>query len=814
MNLIDKLLLDLTLFEGNNDELEKLIVNLLKQVAKEQDVERCYCKLFDNHAICNLAYEWQSTKLYKIEDSIDQFNFGQYEWALTQINDFDVSAIESVSSLPQEAHAERDFFAKNQIKSMLMIPLEIEGHFGGIVGFSNFSKERKWENQDIEVIKKISIVIKQVINKIYRASITKRHAIPTSYSGLSVISYVCDLRSLEFKYITKSAYDVFGCYPIDVINTKTLYDYFSKEDNCEFFRQITSYTPKISYNCDVKLRNPINSIAWLRNNYQICNHNGKNYIQGFCYDITDKKLLDLEHRKHRAFLEKLIDNIPVGITVKNYQTDKYDIWNQEIAKITGIDSKNAIGRRDESLFPTQYLQKKLANEQIVRETLTECACEEEEFTALDGNDRVISNTILPIEFDNKLDSLLTVTQDVTDEVEKRQTLQSAMKKAEESDNLKTQFLSNISHEFRTPLNAVYGFSEFLKTNKSISIEDRDEYLTLIMQGAQRLISLMDNVINVSKIESKNISVINTNFSLSNMLNEIVTHYRLDIEEKQKNIEINLFVPHPSKEVIFESDETNIRTIFDNLIQNAIKFTDSGNIDIGFTIDANKSITFMINDTGIGIDNDQKQNIFDLFRQSNGSHTRKFGGIGVGLSISHKIILLLGGFITLDSEKGKGSSFIFSIPGNVSVVDLADTNNHNYSHLAIYSSSAFSEKWTGKTILIVDDTIHIIKFFKAFFKHIKVNIEFANNGYDAVERCRNNNIDLILMDVQMPVMDGLEATEKIREFNKKVPIIAQTAYAFDSDRMKLLKAGCDDYITKPINRRELLFKMDKYFWGKE
>ena len=179
-----------------------------------------------------------------------------------------------------------------------------------------------------------------------------------------------------------------------------------------------------------------------------------------------------------------------------------------------------------------------------------------------------------------------------------------------------------------------------------------------------------------------------------------------------------------------------------------------------------------------------------------------------LTISHKVILLLGGQITLDSEKGKGSSFIFTIPGNVSVVDLADSNNHNYSFTDIYSTSAFSEKWSGKNILIVDDTIHIIKFFKAFFKHIKVNVEFAHNGLEAVERCRNNNIDLILMDVQMPKMDGLEATQKIREFNTKIPLIAQTAYAFDSDRMKLLKAGCDDYITKPINRRELLFKMDK------
>ena len=814
MKLIDELLLELTLFNGEQEKLEKLIVELFQQVAREQNVERCYCKLFDNHAVCNIAYDWQIEDSYRIENPVDLFNFGQYGWALSQINKLEVNAIDSVSTLPAEARSEREFMVNNKIKSLLLIPMEIEGHFGGVVGFSTFTYEKKWNREDKETIQKIALVLKQIVSPNYKASIAERHSIPTSYSGLSLISYICDIRSFEFKYITQSAYDVFGCHQHDIIDKKTLFDYFSKEDNSEFFRQIANYTPRINYSCDVKLKESINGIGWLRNSYRVCNYDGKNTIQGFCYDITDKKLLDLEHRKHRAFLEKLIDNIPVGITVKNSQTGKYDIWNKEIEKITGISSRKAINKGDEQLFSSDFINKKLNKESIVKETFTECVCDEEEFIAADGTKRIIANTIIPIEFESKLDSLLNVTQDITEIVEKRVALQNAITKAEESDNLKTQFLSNISHEFRTPLNAVYGFSEFLKNNKTISTEDRDEYLSLIMQGAQRLITLMDNVINVSKIESKNISVINTKFSLSNMLNEIVDHYRLDIEDKQKNIELNLFVPHSSKEIIFESDETNIRTIFDNLLNNAIKFTERGTMDVAFTNDANKSITFMVSDTGIGIEEDQKQNIFDLFRQSNGSHTREFGGIGVGLTISHKVILLLGGQITLDSEKGKGSSFIFTIPGNVSVVDLADSNNHNYSFTDIYSTSAFSEKWSGKNILIVDDTIHIIKFFKAFFKHIKVNVEFAHNGLEAVERCRNNNIDLILMDVQMPKMDGLEATQKIREFNTKIPIIAQTAYAFDSDRMKLLKAGCDDYITKPINRRELLFKMDKYFWVKK
>lgn len=459
MKLIDQLLLDLTLFSGDQDEVDKLILQLLQQVAEEQEVDRCYCKFFDNHAICNISYEWKSDDSFQIEHPIDLFNFGQYEWALSQINRFEVNAIESIHSLPSDAYPEREFFTKNKIKSMLLVPIEIEGHFGGIVGFSTFLHEKKWSEKDIEIIKKISSVLKQIISPKYRASIAERHSIPSNYSGLSVISYVCDLRSLEFKYITQSAFDVFGCYPHDIINNKTLFDYFSKEENVDFFQQITNYVPHVSYTCDVKLKDKINKIQWLRNNFQICSHNGKNSIQGFCYDITDKKLLDLEHRKHRAFLEKLIENIPVGITVKSCHTERYDIWNKEMEAISGIDSKNALDKRDEDIFSGDCLLKKLANERKVRESYTECSCEEEKYTASDGTNRIITNTILPIEFENKLDSLLTVTQDVTETVEKRIELQTAKLKAEESDNLKTQFLSNISHEFRTPLNAVYGFSK-------------------------------------------------------------------------------------------------------------------------------------------------------------------------------------------------------------------------------------------------------------------------------------------------------------------------------------------------------------------
>lgn len=810
MDLINKLLLDLTLFEGTQENLEALVVKLFQHIGQEYNIERCYCKLFDNQAICILSYEWNFDRCDKLENPVDFFNFGRYEWALSKISSFKVHQINSISAIPEEACAEKEFLTKNNIKSVLMIPLEIEGHFGGIVGFSTFTYEKEWGIEDKQIIEKVSRILTQILTPLYKESITQRHAIPLSHSGQSVINYICDLETLTFKYINKSAYDVFNCKPEDLVNKKTLFDYFLPSENAEFIQQLENYIPNKNYACDVKFKDSIKDIIWLRNNYKICCHNGKNSVQGFCYDVTDKKLLDLEHRKHRAFLEKLIDNIPVGITVKNFKTSKYEIWNKEIAKITGIKSSFAIDNTDEKIFPPDLLLKRQHCEDSLLDNEQEVLCGEEEIVSLDGDSKIISTTLLPITFDSKLDSLLTVTQDITETFQKRQELQVAIKKAEESDNLKTQFLSNISHEFRTPLNAVYGFSEFLKNNKTLSVKDRDEYLTLIMQGAQRLISLMDNVINVSKIESDNISVVQSNFSLSNMLIEIVDHYRQDIKEKQKDVELILNMPDKSKEIIFESDETNIRTIFDNLLNNAVKFTDKGSIEVIFSIDADKNINFMITDTGVGIAEDQQQNIFDIFRQSNGSHTRQFGGIGVGLTICHKIIHLLGGFITFETEVDKGTSFIFSIPGKVTLVDLASPNNDKFSYIDVNSSSTFSEKWKGKNILIVDDTIHIIKFFKAFFKHIKVNVEFAHNGFEAIERCKDNYPDLILMDVQMPHMDGLEATQKIREFNKKVPIIAQTAYAFDSDRMKLLKAGCDDYITKPINRRELLFKMDRYF----
>ncbi|MFA7057095.1 MAG: response regulator [Candidatus Cloacimonadales bacterium] len=814
MSIIDQLLLKLSLFRGSEEGLKELIIELFQQVAKEFNLERCFCKLFDNHAICILSYEWQDSSFNNPEDPVSLFNFGEFEWSLQQLSRIVTVAIDSATTLPIEAKAEKDYMLEKGIKSLLMEPIEIAGLFGGIIGFSHFSEEKEWNEQEKEIVQKMALIMSRTLQPIYKASITARHFSNSSYKGITLINYICNLQSFIFNHIAKVASDVFVSSPQEIIGHKSLYDYFAEEDNREFFSIIRNCHSNRSYSCDVKLKESYKGTLWLKSNFCICSHNEKQTIQGFFYDITEKKLLDLEHRRRRAFLELLIENIPVGITVKNCNTGNYDIWNKEYEKITGINSFFALDKGDEQIFQETVSAINFEKEKSVKSSNQELIAEEEELFSRTGELKRVTSRLIPLEFDSKLDSILNVTQDVTDIVNKRVELQQAISKVEESDKLKTQFLANISHEFRTPLNAVYGFSEFLKNNKSVSEADREEYLGLIMQGAQRLIALMDNVINVSKLESRNISVVKSNFSLINMLTEIAQHYRLDIGNKHKEIELKLALPNSAKEIIFESDETNLRTIFDNLLSNAVKFTEKGTIDIAFSISGDNSVTFMVSDTGIGIERDQAKTIFELFRQSDGSYTREFGGIGVGLAICYQIIQLLGGEITLDSEKGKGSTFIFTIPGKVSVVDIADQDNHNYTHLDVGSTHNFSEKWAGKNILIVDDTIHVIKFFQAFFKHIKVDIEYAHNGFEAIEKCREFNFDLILMDVQMPEMDGLEATQKIREFNTKVPIIAQTAYAFDSDRMKLLKAGCDDYITKPINRRELLFKMDKYFWNKK
>lgn len=367
-------------------------------------------------------------------------------------------------------------------------------------------------------------------------------------------------------------------------------------------------------------------------------------------------------------------------------------------------------------------------------------------------------------------------------------------KAEESDRLKTAFLANISHEIRTPMNGIMGFANLL-SDPNTSIENQTKFIDIIKKSGERMLDTLNGLMEMSKLETGQVKIHLNNINLNEELKNLHTFFKL--EASCKNLLFNLLLPKNSDLLVIETDRDKLNGILSNLIKNAIKYSETGSVDFGYEI-YNDCIEFFVRDTGIGIPKERQKAIFDRFVQADLKDVKVLEGSGLGLSISKSYIEMLNGEITLESNEGQGSKFRFTIPLTINnkkqVNKETNIKNIDYSKFKI---------------LIVEDEEVAMDYLTIILKDQFEKILCAKNGIEAVEVfSKNKDIDLILMDVKMPEMGGYEATKKIREINTSVGVIAQTAYALHGDREKAINAGCNDYITKPIKKEELLLKINK------
>ena len=376
----------------------------------------------------------------------------------------------------------------------------------------------------------------------------------------------------------------------------------------------------------------------------------------------------------------------------------------------------------------------------------------------------------------------------------------AREKAEESDNLKTAFLNNLSHEIRTPMNQILGFSSFLK-DPELTEAQHDEYIGIINSQSHQLLHIIDDIVEISEITTGQADLKLMTFNLGEMMNELLASYQPKADHR--NLQLNLIKGIPDADAIISGDQVKLKQIFSHLVENAVKFTDSGHIDIEYSRRGNCLIV-AVTDTGIGIDEQEKKVIFDQFRQVEITMTRKYGGLGLGLSISNAYIRMMSGVIKLESEPGKGSCFIVEIP-------YLSANQVSDRSAAIFKSPVYTRPdWKDKTLLIAEDEESNVQFLRAVLRSTGANLLFAVNGLEAVEQCKiHPEISLVLMDIKMPRMDGLEATRIIKSFNSDLPVIAITAFAMSKERDYILKSGCDDYLPKPIKRDDLIANIQKY-----
>jgi len=374
-----------------------------------------------------------------------------------------------------------------------------------------------------------------------------------------------------------------------------------------------------------------------------------------------------------------------------------------------------------------------------------------------------------------------------------QNLSSALQKANESDRLKTAFLQNISHEIRTPMNGIFGFSSLLK-DTNLSSKEQQSYIDVIMISGKRMLDTLNDLMDISKLETDQVKLKYSNTNVNNELRNIYTFFKPEVD--RKGIIFSLTTPLKDYDVNISTDKEKLYAILSNLVKNAIKYTHTGNIDFGYK-KIDKFLEFYIVDTGIGIPKDRQKAIFDRFIQADIEDVKVYEGAGLGLSISQGYIKMLKGEIWVESAEGAGSQFYFTIPYHPDKKEkVKQTNKQNNIKLP--------NPKLNLQVLIVEDEEVADNYLSIILDDVTSSILHAKNGLEAVEIYRSNpTTDLILMDIKMPVMSGYEATRKIREFDKEVVIIAQTAFALVGDREKALDAGCNDYISKPINKDKLV-----------
>lgn len=513
-------------------------------------------------------------------------------------------------------------------------------------------------------------------------------------------------------------------------------------------------------------------------------------------DITERKDMQKKIEEEQRFAEAVINAIPGAFFVRT-DTDKLIRWNDFLETKFGYSKDELQNMPASKWFKEDDLH-------LIKQTIQKCfeegsaSCEANPLHK-DGSTTPTFYSVSRLELDNAK-YMIGVGLDITEQKTAEKELIIAKEKAEEADKLKTAFLAGLSHEIRTPMNGILGFSELLKDG-SMSKAEQKEYISIIERSGKRMLSIINDLIDISKIEAGHITLDKIPTSINKILDEVYDFFKPQAD--QMGLQFTRFKTLEETDSIINIDKGKIIQVLTNLINNAFKFTDKGEISFGYDLKQG-NLEFYVKDTGIGIASDMKELVFERFRQADINMTRKHEGSGLGLSISKAFIEQHAGKIWVDSIHGEGSTFYFSLPYEpASEINTESPKKHT---LPIPE---------GISILIAedDDTSHLLLdkiLAKGNFK-----IFHAYNGMEAVKILeQQNDIDLILMDLKMPEMNGITATKLIKEKFPNLPIVAQSAFNHDADIRKAVDAGCDGFISKPIDRDELFAAINKLMKNKK
>ena len=525
---------------------------------------------------------------------------------------------------------------------------------------------------------------------------------------------------------------------------------------------------------------------------------GKPGILSVSDDITELK----RSQEKMQTLSRALESIGECVSITDFN-NKILFVNNAFCKTYGYNEAELIGR-DIDIIRLDKTDGKLGK-RILSQTISGGWSGELINIRKDGSQFPINlSTSCIFDEDGNTIALIGIAVDITESKKSQLELIAAKEKAEESDKLKSAFLANISHELRTPLNAIIGFSNLIIDN--VQDEESIAYSKIILNSGTHLLSLVEDIFDTTMIETGQIKITYEKTDITSVLNEVKNIIMGEMLREHKNdVELILNIDPASDRKSIVTDSRKVKQVLINLLRNAMKFTDKGYIEYGFSeiIDSNNNfLQFYIKDTGIGIDKTHHDTIFKMFRQIDDNHTRKYGGMGLGLSIVKRIIEILGGKIWVESEPNAGSIFYFTIP--VLSDQIIDDDN------LMNKVEPQQKNFTGKTVLVTEDEPSNFDFLNIVLNRMNIRVLWAKNGIEAISLCESDpSIDLVLMDIKIPFINGYEATRRIKDIRPDLPVVVQTAYVMAADKEEAEKAGCNSYLSKPIKINDLYEILKKY-----
>ncbi|MDV7186257.1 transporter substrate-binding domain-containing protein [Lutibacter sp. TH_r2] len=508
------------------------------------------------------------------------------------------------------------------------------------------------------------------------------------------------------------------------------------------------------------------------------------------------RLVRESEQKYRSIIENSNDAIFIRFN------GKFELINNKFEKLFGYTSKEVLSNTFNVLDIIEHEKIDLTKENIDNKYNSEKPFIVELIgKTKQGEKLFLEVAISYLDYKNGI-AIQGIIHNITLRKNREIELLKAKEKAEESDKLKSAFLANMSHEIRTPMNGILGFTDLLDT-PNITEAKKHEFINVIKQSGNRMLNTVNDLIDISKIETNQMSVSYSIFNLNERIENLVNFFEL--EAKTKNLKLNYVLGLPNNAAKIKTDKSKLDSILSNLIKNAIKFTKKGTIDFGYEYikleDGDEFLQFYVKDTGIGIPNNRLDAIFNRFEQADIEDQQAFQGSGLGLAISKSYVKMLGGKIWVNSIENIGTEFYFTLPfKNIQKLTLDNDK-------ASQKNDTLTSLKLSKTLIVEDDEISAI-YLKEILKELTNKIVHVESGEEAVTYCElNNDVELVFMDIKMAGIGGFEATRRIRQFNKNVKIIAQTAYSMPGDKEKTIKAGCNEYINKPINSSLLLKKIE-------